>query len=214
MVEIEWQDDNLRRVLAEGSRMAEKVMRACELRLQRHWALKIAADADDMVPEQFSILKNSQQIERIPGGFRITYGGLAAPYAKDQHENTSYHHNPPRYKYSYQGKTIDAPGALNPPRGSSIRATVVSSVKSHRARTIWTEAGQQVRAGAGGGWWRYEHVTYTKRTLRMQHPIKAAATHHWLYGRPFSAYERNADRLKRDIQQWAAAKLGELLDAA
>ena len=27
MIEIEWQDENLRRVLAEGSRMAEKVMR-------------------------------------------------------------------------------------------------------------------------------------------------------------------------------------------
>ena len=213
MVEIEWQDDNLRRVLAEGSRMAEKVMRACEHRLQRHWALKIAADADEMVPEQFSILKNSQQIERIPGGFRITYGGLSTPYAKDQHENTSYHHNPPRYKYSYEGKG-PGPGALNPPRGSGITAATVSSVKSHRARSIWTAGGSQVRTGAGGGWWRYETVHYSRRSLRTDHPIKAAATHHWLYGQPFSAYERNADRLKRDIQQWAAAKLGELLDAA
>ena len=115
MITIELQDDELRRVLAQGDRITDAVESACTRRLQRHWASKIANDADQMVPVELSALVKSRQVDMLSGGFRITYGGMAAPYAKRQHEDESLQHTPPTTKYTYEGGG-GGQGALNPPR--------------------------------------------------------------------------------------------------
>jgi len=169
-MELRIDDRELRAILDRADTLAARTARALELRLHRHWAPKVSADADRMCPEQFSILKGSRQTERIPGGFRITYGGLASEYAAKQHEDATLHHRPPTNKFSYEGPFGgDKPGALNPPRKG------------------------------GKAPWRYQHVQYGRRSLRTDHPIKATATHHWLFGESFSAYESNLPGMIDDL---------------
>jgi len=190
VIEVEWQDEELKRVLAKADRQAELVVRACVKRLHRHWVPIIERRADVMVPVQFGHLSLSRQTDLLQYGFRITYGGMATPYARYQHEGENLKHNPPSNKYSYEGGGAGGPGAWNEPR-----AMVFGKYP-------------------GKNKWRYKSRQYGRRSLRSDHPIKPTATHHWLYGRAHSAYDSNRDRLNQDLTDVGATIIRELLRAS
>ena len=192
-VTIRIQDQELRAILDRADELAERTARELEERLQRQWSAKVFADAQVMVPVEFATLEASGQVTLTPGGFRIEYGGLASEYAERQHEDDRLRHNPPSGKYSYEaGSGI---GEWNPPRGSGIVRTVVSSLKTRKQREVWSQG----RAG-GKGWWRYQKVKYGRRSLRISHPIKPTAVSHWLYGAEYSAYDANLQAMLADLK--------------
>lgn len=207
---IRIQDRELRAILDRGDELAEQVARELEERLQNHWSAKVFADAQVMVPVEFAILEGSGQITEIPGGFRIEYGGLASEYAERQHEDDSLRHNPPSGKYSYEGPWGgDKLGDWNPPRGSGIVRTIASSLKTHKQREVWSKG----KAGSKG-WWRYQHVKYGRRSLRISHPIKPTAVSHWLYGAEYSAYDANLQPMLADLKAVGMAYAERYLSAA
>ena len=172
MIAISLDDHELRELVRSTPALGARIVLAARDRLHDHWSKRVAADADKMVPEQFSILAHSQQVDLFPGGFRITYGGLASEYAAKQHDDPTLHHTPPTNKFSYEGPFGgDKPGAWNPARAGS-------------------KTGKR---------WRFQHVSYARRSLRTSHPIKATATHHWLFGAPHSALDANEAAIERDL---------------
>ncbi len=88
---VNFNDDGFRRGV--GSAMVR--VRAATAMAINDIALEIAAKADDLVPFDTGALSASQKIEP-PTPRKLTatisYGGPAAPYALEQHENLDYHH--------------------------------------------------------------------------------------------------------------------------
>lgn len=56
--------------------------------------LKMTVIKDDYVPVRDGILRGTGMVTPIPGRVAVmmSFGGSAALYAEDQHENTTYHH--------------------------------------------------------------------------------------------------------------------------
>jgi len=197
VIEVEWQDEELKRVLAKADRQAELVVRACVKRLHRHWVPIIENRADNMVPMQLGILANSKEVLKAPWGFSITYGGKASAYARYQHEGENLQHHPPSNRYTYEGGiyTEDGGAAGGPGDWNDPRKLVFGKYP-------------------GKNKWRYREKQYGRRSERSSHPQNPQATHHWLYGRAHSAFDSNRDRLNQDLTDVGATIVRELLRAS
>lgn len=202
MIEIRIDDGGLREILDRGSNLTEALGIALEERLRDPWRDRIAERAQEMVPVQFGILAGSQQAENIDGGFAVTYGGLASGYAARQHEDEGLQHNPPTNKFSYEGPFGgDQPGAWN----------AIGGLRGAEGALF----GKAIEWDSAKSSWRFLHVQYGsgRRSLRTDHPIKAEATAHWLFGAPFSAYESNESAMVDDLTKFGAAYAEQYLHA-
>lgn len=190
------------RALRDAGPSVAKAMEAEALKVLRGpVADKIAEKAQDKAPKMFGTLKGSAGTKDIPRGTEITFGGQASKYAARQHDDTSLRHSGPRKgKYVYEGKTSPHPGDWNPPRGSGIHRTMISSVSSRRTREVWALGGETVRRGRNG-WWRYKSVIYHRRHPAAKFPLEGQS--HFLYGRPNSAADETKDFRRRHIAKAA-----------
>lgn len=200
MIAIRIEDAELRRILEKGTQASLVLVTTLEDRLQQTWGPAIMEDAEVGVPVEFGTLQSSRELTNVPGGFRITYGGLASEYAEKQHEDESLQHDPPTTIFSYEGTGNDGPGAWNP-------------VGSWRRLpgTVW---GKPIEYNEGKTEWRFLHVDYTRRSPRTDHPIKKMASSHWLFGAEYSAIEENRQPMIVDLQRFGAAFVKQYLTTA
>jgi len=111
--------EDLRRLLEKGNKKVTQAARLAVLDA----ATEVADKSDNLVPEDSSDLRDSQMVK--PPGLsgnnptaEITFGGPAAPYAVEQHENLDLWHPPraPGNKDGHIGTGPTAPGSVGSPK--------------------------------------------------------------------------------------------------
>jgi len=88
-----------------------------------------------IVPVDEGVLRSSQQVDppvlkRDEILVLLSYGGSAAEYAEEVHENLFYYHKPPT-----QAKYLEEPVAKMAPRVYEMVATMIRAASSKRGKT-------------------------------------------------------------------------------
>lgn len=84
---LEWHDDIPERLVTE------------KLKMLKAMAEEIKGKSQTLCPVDTGVLKGSAYVQEIDRGWEIGYGGAAAAYALEQHENLDYFHNVGQAKY-------------------------------------------------------------------------------------------------------------------
>lgn len=147
----------------------------------------IGGRAVDKAPILEGHLRQSMTVT-VSGGGRLSrgritasigFGGLASKYAEAQHENLEYvHHGQRKGKYAYLGA------------GTTTRQGDLNEPRK-----------------GGTKRWRRKVVHHRTRRLTADMPHKTGQ-HHFLFGRPDSAWEENEAK----VQRWVADRIEEAFE--
>jgi hypothetical protein len=94
----------VKRIADKHPRQVKKVLRSI--------AERIMTRSKREVPVDLGVLRGTGHVEEHPTRLQVTliYGGPAAPYAADQHENMSYNHTVGGPKYLSRPLMAEVPG--------------------------------------------------------------------------------------------------------